>query len=226
LEGWSQDWRVPFAAFRAQTGAAASAGWPPSGADLVTQALGGCVLFHPAQNAPDSVQPATEQLEGTEPVLGRVMLFSAAGIEDRKVATHEHLAALSRDALTAERLARWKSITLDGAGALAAGNAAGFGAALSAYARELSAAGLERSEARADREALSDLKGVAGAKGMGALLSDGVLVCLRPESGPSVRSEVQDVAFSRGLRLVADGIRLAPGALPRSQFPSAGRTLA
>ena len=69
--------------------------------------------------------------------------------------------------------------------------------------------GLEAPAARADRLAIQELDGVIGVKGAGAALADGVVVCVRPDSG--VREQVIAAALGRGLKLMEHDS--GPGAL-------------
>jgi mevalonate kinase len=195
---------------------------PPSGADLIAQWSGGVVGFDAGRG---EISQRSADLDWTN-----LLVFSAAGQPGRKVPTHEHLALLaSGRALDArvgsffdEELLNDLSRTLARAdSALLAGDPRLFGASMGEYARALAGKGLEIEAARADREALSALPGVLGAKGTGALLADAVVVLLDesggagaglPGSADTARERVIREAEARGLRLVADGLGAQPEA--------------
>jgi mevalonate kinase len=169
---------------------------PPSGADLFTQWAGGVVAFDPSQPARSERVSPRARIE--------LLVFSATGQAGRKVATHEHLSRLDGADLR-ERFAPLAPPLEAGLAALRAGDSAGLGRAFSAYAEALRSLGLELPEATADREAISRLPGVAGAKGAGAMLADAVVAVLDPEAGRTSRRSILAAARSRGLVPVFEG---------------------
>ncbi len=172
----------------------------PSGADLVAQWQGGVVFFDPSQERCESPWRFFDW--------SRLLVFSASGQAGRKIATHEHLSALAKEGfpLRHEKLiTSLERMTAAGAHALRENDVLALGLALDEYAETLSRADLELSATRADREALRDLPGVCGVKGTGALQADGVLVLLEPDT--SDRSRIIQAATSRGLVLIADGLK-------------------
>ncbi len=74
---------------------------------------------------------------------------------------------------------------------------------MNAYGDALASMSLEIAETAADRRALSQVLGVLGVKGAGALQSDAVLVMMAPGSD---HRPVIELARSRGLVLAADGL--------------------
>jgi mevalonate kinase len=166
----------------------------PSGADLVGQWRGGLTWFDPAVVTADNLYPCAD--------FSGLMVFSATGQAGRKVATHFHLDSLTTDGFR-QKLA---PITEAGAQAIRRGDLADLGLAMNDYAQALQSMGLEIAPTTADREALSQLPGVLGVKGAGAMQADAVLVLVDPAAGADARELVQRLAESRGLRLVCSGL--------------------
>ncbi len=176
----------------------------PSGADLVSQALGGLTVF-------SSERLLAERLDGVlDPAA--LLVFAATGHAGRKVATHEHLRSIADRGLIEPGsllLATLAAPLAQGLAALRSGSHERLGPALTAYAEALAGHGLEAPAAREDRLALHAIEGVIGVKGAGALLSDGVVVCVRPDT--EVRAQVIAAASARGLKHMEHD--LGPGAL-------------
>lgn len=201
-EGWDCGWQAVWTLYR-DLSADSRGGFRPSGADLVSQWRGGSTLFVASEQRASDAWPA---FGGS-----RVLVFSAAGIEGRKVATHSHLEALKDAGRDAAELVVLKGPLGEGISALSAGDAEAFGRSLGSYADALSRLGLEDDRARADREAFAGLAGVAGAKGCGAMLSDAILVVLSRVAGEREREEALRLGAARGLRLVCDGLERQAG---------------
>ena len=172
----------------------------PSGADLVAQALGGLVVFTSAELKVERLGGAAEtQLEASASLL----IFAATNQAGRKVATHEHLRMISERQLVtpeSEFIKRLADPLAEALGGLHAGSVSRLGPALTEYAGVLAAYDLEAPAARADRLALSQLPGVFGVKGCGAMLADAVMVCVQPDS--ETRGRVIQAAQARQLILV------------------------
>lgn len=173
---------------------------PPSGADLVTQWLGGVQVFDPAKMSANDVSSKIDWSD--------VLVFSCTHQANRKTPTHEHLGALSEIDTLAEKL----SPVLDrGIASIQAGDSQGLGSALGVYADILHEVGLEDPQAYQDRKAFQAFPEVAGVKGAGAMLSDLMIVLLQPGVRKNRLDRVQaivDEAFARGLVLVNDGISI------------------
>jgi hypothetical protein len=207
-EGWLPLWRSYRALTRPADGSV-----PPSGADLVTQWLGGTVRFRNPGGSNGSgagvgVASGDEQAEAARvpaPALesGQLLVFSAAGQAGRKVATHRHLAELRADGrLRPESgLMRQLATLLERVpAALGETSGSGLGALFDEWARAMKEHSLEIEATREDREALRRLPGVLGVKGAGALQADCLLVLCKPVAG--MQNEVLRVAASRGLTQV------------------------
>jgi hypothetical protein len=104
---------------------------------------------------------------------------------------------------------------LDGIRALESRDLPSLGNAMNEYAEALHEGGLSIPQTASDRAALEWLPGVKGIKGAGALQADAILILMEPaadpEQGRQQRAAVLEAARARGLRLVADGIRLELG---------------
>jgi hypothetical protein len=173
----------------------------PSGADLVVQCVGGCIRWQAEQGVQsllDRGDPVQQQL-----FFDNLLLFSAAGLPGRKVATHEHLASLKQRQVDSEAWQRFESSLSaqveQGVEALRSRDSWAFGRVLSRYAELISEFGLEVQAAREDRLAMSRVPGVCGVKGVGALLADVLLVAVDPND-PQARQRVSSEARRRGLR--------------------------
>lgn len=192
--GWSDEtrrWENVWKLYRELTGQR------PSGADLVSQWRGGVSIFDARERKAADVWPLFDW--------SGLLVFSAAHLPGRKIATHEHLATLAGGVGEGSALAaRLEAIVAEGMRAIGDGSAPAFGRALESYADALAEAGLESEGARDDRQALSRLPGVLGCKGAGAGLSDAVIVLMQARSGH--RETVIAAAQARGLKLVVDGL--------------------
>ncbi|MBI2712210.1 MAG: hypothetical protein HYX41_05025 [Bdellovibrio sp.] len=165
---------------------------PPSGADLVAQWQGGIVFFDPQGPHCMDLWPLMDW--------SGVLIFSATGIPGRKLATHLHLKNISlKDIESAVEPA-----LAAGVAAIREGSPERLGKAMVAYADVLSELGFESEQANADRKELLKQPGVLGVKGCGAMLTDAVVVVVGPN--PENRERVIELARSRGLRLIADGL--------------------
>ncbi len=183
---------------------------PPSGADLVAQWRGGVVLFDPEDLYCVDLWPIFDWTS--------VLVFSAAGLPGRKVATHEHLAALkSLGDVLVENL---EEVLLAGVKGIREGNVMAFSQSLTAYADILWNSGLENAQAHADRLALSQVPDVLGVKGAGAMLSDALVVSMKLRSPH--REKLIEAAQARGLVLISDGIPSEMGARVELAPPAAG----
>lgn len=172
---------------------------PPSGADLIAQWSGGVVCFDPGRS---QVLQCWDQWDWRG-----LLVFSATGLPGRKVMTHDHLEKTGQTGLSPILVRSLEKIVADALSQR--GNLNALASAMNSYAEALHEAGLEVEGAHADRLAMIDVPGVLGVKGAGALLSDALLVLVEPES--IHRPEVIAAANSRGLRLVADGLKFEAG---------------
>lgn len=169
-----------------------------SGADLVAQWLGGTILF-----SYDGDSLKTEiyaQDSKTRSVLDRIQVFTATHQDGRKLNTALHLQsdetvqAIKSVSEIRETLDRIIAAAVD---ALGSGDANAFGESLTAYALALSNLNLEVSASRLDREAFMSLRGVLGCKGVGAGLSDTMIVLT--DGLDQSRSAVSQIARERNL---------------------------
>lgn len=197
-ERWENSWERVWRLYRELTSGAGL--FAPSGADLVAQWEGGVVVFEPG-----AIEgPRAERIPGG---LNSVLVFSATNQPGRKIATHEHLAALSIEGRLQE-LAHSLRAPLDaGLAALRSGSMPELGRAFTAYGDALAKAGLEIEATASDRAAFAEIPGVLGVKGAGAMQADAILVVIEENA----REKVLDLAESRGLELVSDGIGSEPG---------------
>jgi hypothetical protein len=171
---------------------------PPSGADLVSQWKGGLTLFHPSERIAAEVLPL---FEGS-----CILIFTAAHLGNRKTQTHEHLASLKPDFLSETNASRLSNATLMGMEALQTDEPRLLGQAFLDTADQLWNLGLECKEAHEDRKAVEGLPGVLGVKGMGALLSDGLIVVLDRRLPQKERGSLIDgITRERGLKILVDG---------------------
>jgi mevalonate kinase len=187
---------------------------PPSGADLVTQWEGGIVWIDPQARI---CRQLGRSLDGSH-----FLVFSATQQLGRKVPTHVHLSSL-RDLGFAERsggnqemLDRFQRILFQVDSFFKKQDWQrqdwmAFGQAMNGWAEVLSSFGLEAPATRGDREALSQLPGVIGVKGAGAMQSDAVLVLVDPQIDEEQRKQIIQKAESRRLILVSDGIAFQEG---------------
>lgn len=202
VERWDRSWERVWRLYRELTSGSSGA-VAPSGADLVAQWRGGIVLFTPG--TPEGPR-CEELLFDAESIL----VFSAAAQPGRKVATHEHLAALSSGERLSALAESLRPSLEAGISAMRRGDLKSLGNAFTEYGNALAAAGLEIPATAEDRVALAAVPGVLGTKGAGALQADAVLVVVDPMN-PQARQAVIDLATRRGLELVCDGIEREPG---------------
>lgn len=222
---WLRAWRT----YRSLM-ADGAGGIVPSGADLVAQIVGGVVCFEWKE------KPQVEKLRcladaALPAVSDHCLIFSATSDVQRKVPTHCHLAqgdlkCLFEGASGRDVLSQLETLTRRGRQAWIEGAVRSFGETVSEYGNILDGIGLQCDAMRADRIALSELEGVVGTKGTGALQSDGLLVVMEdpvllPGSGAtsqfqkgsqiSAQQKIVEVAASRGLKWVAGGLQANPG---------------
>jgi hypothetical protein len=141
----------------------------------------------------------------------KILVFSAAQISGRKVATHEHLARIAGGQVTDPRsdlVAELSYQFAEGMDALERGDSKRLGEAWNGYAQALWRAGLEAGATHEDRRALAALPGVLGVKGTGAMQADAIVVLL--DQAASADS-VTEQARSRGLKLVSNALPGAAG---------------
>lgn len=184
----------------------------PSGADLVTQAMGKGVVFRPSKES----LAVSIDVSGLE---HQLMVFLATSQSRRKVPTHEHLVGLNR--LGPQRIFsdRWLETALSwtqaAQKALQNSHWEELGAAMSGYGQFLCESELESKTATEDRLFFQEVPGVLGVKGAGALLSDVLCVLLKAGLSPSeereLRANVILEAEKRNLSLITrDGsVKLA-----------------
>lgn len=178
---------------------------PPSGADLVAQWQGGVVFFDGSDEHCMDLWPLFDW--------SNLLVFSATGLEGRKVPTHQHLELLSRIGFPHHNPALVKSLEeclIRGISAIRENDGVNLGIEMDRYAEILRGAELEVKATYEDRKVLRNMPGVLGVKGAGALQSDAVLVLMESagsqDSRRKQRAELIEVAEQRGLRLVADGL--------------------
>jgi len=181
---------------------------PPSGADLIAQYQGGASFVQLGDSF---------HWEDLGPCLYEApfLVFSATSQPGRKVLTHDHLKELGSFGYQGKKnrlLSLLETPLFDGIDALRKKSWNRLGESLDAYADALHAHDLELPSAYEDRKALRALPGVLGVKGVGALLADAVLVLLHPSL--EAKSEVFQVAKSRGLKLLVDGFQPEWGVAP------------
>ncbi len=180
-----------------------AASFPPSGADLVAQWSGGTIEWDPEAKRITDLTAAVSRLP--------LLVFSATHLENRKTLTHVHLETLSvardRESFVAE-LRKVLSPSLQRAGAgLREGNAFEIGKAFSDFASALSSLGLEAGIVKPEREALTRIPGVLGAKGCGALGTDAMLVMVDSlENHRRVDAIIEYAEREFGLKLLARGL--------------------
>ncbi len=184
---------------------------PPSGADLVTQMIGGVVEFTPERfwrgdmdgalkqiSLPTHIDSSTNQKNPLFPVL----LFTVEQQGGRKVATHQHLPSLSAQGFFKSPLiSNLVRITQRGAAAIPAGDWNTLGECFVQYGDQLESAGLELETTTEDRRGFCKIPGVLGAKGMGALQADGLLVVVDPQINEADFATI--LAFARARKLSA-----------------------
>lgn len=143
----------------------------PSGADLVAQALGGVVEFHPGL---DESFPQVFQRQDDLSQL-HLMVVQASQQKGRKTATHSHLTNLSSKRLHQLQVELLPTLNyaLD---AFARGNGDQLGMAFGEYADILCQNHLELDATKADREVIGKVPGVLGVKGTGAMQSDALVL--------------------------------------------------
>lgn len=209
-ENWEASWERVWRLYRELT-SSTSAFYPPSGADLVAQWVGGTIVFRP-----DSLEsgPAVWESLNASPRAAfpgeSLIVFSAAHLPGRKTATHAHLAEMREEGGLDQLNLELRPTLEQGLTAAVSGDVEELGRAFSDYADILRNHGLELAEAGEDRQALAALPGVAGVKGSGAMLSDSMLVVMA-SADAAARAQVIAAAEARGLRLLTDGIRVEPG---------------
>lgn len=201
--GWGLDW---ISCWKKYQELYAADGVPPSGADLAVQMTGGTGIFDP-------VVPAVQAL-ATGGVSQALLVFSAAGLPGRKVATHEHLKSDRLKSLDprSEWISALSECVAEGIGAWRKDDIPAFGKVLTRFAETLAAEGLEADGARGERARLSLLAGVHGLKGAGGMLSDALVAAVDPARHDAFIA----VAASLGLRLVSKGIPREEGILNES----------
>ena len=101
-----------------------------------------------------------------------------------------------------------EEVLLQGIAAVRENDSPTLGRVMNEYADVLFRSGLEIEATHQDRLALESVPGVLGVKGTGALQADGVLILMRPKAD---RSEVLELARSRGLHLVSEGLSCQMG---------------
>lgn len=164
-------------------------GRPPSGADVVAQAVGGVCEF-------DGRESAARRLEWRFARLSFTLLRTGV-----KLATHEHLknvAPAPRELL--------HSTVEEGQRAFTEGNEDALVAAVDRYARILATAGLTAESTLGLLEVLkTEVKAVRAAKGCGAMGADVILVLHDRRHA----AEIQDWARTKGLAICGAEAQLA-----------------
>ncbi len=218
-DGLERDWIRVWRLYQDLMGSEKSRLVGPSGADLVSQWLGGVICFDPLrrEQGPYSADfPHYQDLWSTLD-WSQLVVFSATGQPGRKVATHEHLGTFLG---AHSNLAAQLELPLrQGLAAIQCQGFSSLGQAMDDYAEVLYQAKLEIPATTEDRKALRKLPGVLGVKGTGAMQSDGILVLVEPGgfasgiggAAQSTADQMIEVATSRGLRLVSRGLTCQMG---------------
>lgn len=169
-----------------------------SGADLAAQYVGGTIRFSNENDAANVISFGGSV--GACAVLDRIQVFSATHQEGRKLNTTLHLESETASAFSGTpqsmREPLYRSFE-KACSAFSVGDARGFGAELSVYADVLSWLGLEVRPSHDDRIAFCELSGVYGAKGVGAGLSDVMIVVT--DGHVDTRNRVSSLARMRNL---------------------------
>jgi mevalonate kinase len=169
-EGLQSAWR------RYRGAALASGGVTPSGADFVTQAMGGVIDFRILPGETDRFE--ARQVGHIASTL-HLRVLQASQQSGRKVATHDHLASLSG----VERVSSALQPVLDrGLQSFHSADSAGFARAMNDFADRLASLDLEDGATRRDREALGKIPGVLGIKGSGAMQADALVALIDARS--------------------------------------------
>jgi mevalonate kinase len=181
--------------------------FPPSGADLIAQWLGGTVYFR--VTGPETFEAHTIQNENASYILQNTLAFQATHQKERKTSTHSHLKAATEvlDSFTIEEHEEASRLIQDAMQALRLGDLTLWGKTLNHYAEFLNRKNLEAPESTADRIELSKEPGVRGVKGAGARLSDLILVVCEP----GAREVVIEAAEKRNLRWLKNPLGLERG---------------
>lgn len=206
--GWSLEWESAWNLYRDLTAMSLDGqGASPSGADFVAQWKGGVTHF-----GYNGKGVFSEDLSSTFD-WSQVLVLSAADQEGRKVPTHEHLARLKDSAFLSRVSQRLIAPLSVGIAAIRENQSDRLALALREYSKVLNEVGLEIEATTQDRQALQSLPGVLGVKGSGALQADALIVLLDQEAtrGSALRQQVLEVAKTRHLLLVADGIENQKG---------------
>lgn len=206
--GWSLEWESAWNLYRDLTaGSSDGQGASPSGADFVAQWKGGITHFGYHERGVFS-----EDLSSTFD-WSQVLVFSAASQEGRKVPTHHHLGQLNDSAFLSRVAQRLIAPLSVGIAAIRENHSDRLALSLREYSKVLFEVGLEIQATTEDRHAFQGLSGVLGVKGSGALQADALIVLLKKEAsrGSVLRQQVLELAKTRNLILVADGIENQKG---------------
>ncbi len=215
---WTRSWHSVWSLFRELC--RSEDGISPSGYDLAAQWRGGISLLDPFERDALEVWPLMDW--------STHFFFSATQatpnaqqgrLSSRKTATHQHLSALVASGFPhayRKVLQELEAVSVEGVQSLKQGKLNEWAQSLTQYACKLQEAGLELESATVDREAFLKLPGVLGCKGTGALLSDGLVVCLDPQqediqTKQRNRERVLTFAQERGLVLLSEGAGVSHG---------------
>jgi mevalonate kinase len=179
----------------------------PSGADLVAQWVGGAIEWTPDPAGGGAIRSLTEDLRDLP-----FLFFSATHLPDRKTKTHAHLESLLVPPMGESRFSSLAPVIELARSALAERDLLTLGTAFTRYAEALHELGLEAESAHADRSALSELPGVIGVKGCGALQTDAILLLVEDGKDSAAIDEVVNFAEATlGLRLLSRGLPIETG---------------
>lgn len=215
---WLRNWHSVWSLFRelCQT----EEGVSPSGYDLAAQWRGGISLLDPFERDALEVWPL---MDWSSHFFFSATQGSTNTLQDRlssrKTATHQHLSTLVASGFPhayRKVLQELEAVSVEGVQSLKQGKLNEWGKSLTQYACKLQEAGLELESASEDREAFLGLPGVLGCKGTGALLSDGLVVCLDPQHDDipvkqKNRERLLAFAQERGLVLLSEGAGVSHG---------------
>ncbi len=194
--GWSLDWRDVWQKYReVSTG---------SGADLMTQWLGGIRRCRVSPIEDGEGIPSAEPLAAQCAIWPNLMIFSASHQAGRKTATHHHLAGTLSAPDFGAVVEELRAPLDAGFAAVERGDLANFGRSMNQYAEVLRKSGLEIEPTRADCEVLGRIPGVLGVKGTGANQSDAIIVLADSDSG--CKERITAAARARDLKLVSGGL--------------------
>jgi len=202
-------------------------GVTPSGADLLSQWMGGITRVRLIDGQVDLLDALSSDGLAAWRSKTRLLVFSAAHQPGRKVATHFHLSRLSSLLDSGDLKKNLAPVVSALDRALIQGDSQGLGVGLNRFADSLSQMGLEIRETSLDREAFSQVPGVLGVKGTGAMQADSIVIVLDRSS--VAYDECLRLGALRDLRLVLEdwpqekGFEISSARLEPTPYPTEKR---